>query len=41
MGRPDLSVLKNKYFAAPMDGVVSKAGEPNPKRYQITYRHQP
>jgi len=33
MRRPDLAVLKNEDFATPVNGVISKAREPNAKGY--------
>jgi hypothetical protein len=41
MSRPDLPVLKNEDFAAPVDGVISKAGEPDAEGHQISNWYQP
>jgi len=35
MCRANLSLLKDEDFAAPVDGVVSKAGEPRSDSYEI------
>jgi hypothetical protein len=39
--RANLSVFKNKDFAAPVNGVISKAAKPDCEGDQIAQRHEP
>ena len=41
MRRANLAIFKNKDFTAPVDSVISKAGEPDGEGYQVSDRHQP
>jgi hypothetical protein len=41
MRRTNFSLFKDENFAAPVDGVVSKAGEPDTEGHEIAQRHQP
>ena len=41
MRRTDLAFFKDEDFAAPMDGVINKTGEPDSESHEIAQRHQP
>src|SRR5690242_16517664 len=41
MRRTNFALFKDEDFAAPVNGVVSKAGEPHSESYEIAQRHQP